>query len=253
MNVLLAKPRRFLAWFFNWLADCLFPIYCLGCRAFGSWLCPECFAKINFSFCQQCPSCSQLNYWGEYCPDCHQCLDGVLVMGSYEQPILKQMIKTFKYRFIPKLSEPLASLAIVFLGQILSDNSRLSDSWVLPKFLENFSQNLIIPVPLSKRRRAWRGFNQAELLARQIADYYSLELSLDLKKNKHTRPQVKLDKIERQRNLEHCFAWHGSVVAGRNIILIDDLVTTGSTLQECAKILKAQGANEVWALVLAKR
>ena len=69
---------------------------------------------------------------------------------------------------------------------------------------------------------------------------------------KHKKPQAKLDEAQRQENIKNCFAWVGKKLTGQPIILIDDVTTTGSTLNECAKILKQNGAGEVWGLVVAK-
>lgn len=236
-----------------WLFDLVFPIKCFGCGQEGQWLCPECFNKISFNLCQKCPACQEMNHWGEYCQDCHQYLDGILVMSSYELEIIKKMIKTYKYRFVKDLHQPLANLMIVFIGQILETNSQLARTWSLPKFLDYFDYNIVMPVPLSKKRLAWRGFNQSELIAKQIADYFSLSLDINnLQKIKHTKPQADLKKQQRIENIKNCFVFKGNRLDKQNIILIDDLTTTGSTLNECAKILKQNGAGEVWALVLAK-
>jgi len=192
-----------------------------------------------------------LNYWGEYCDDCYQYLDGVIVATGYENKLVQKLIKTFKYRFVRDLSEPLSNLLIVFLGKLLNDSNRLARSKSLPKILDYFDYNIIIPVPLHKRRLAWRGFNQAELLAEKIADYFNLEIA-ELKRIKNNKPQVKLSKKFRKENVKGCFAWNGKDLQNKNIILVDDIMTTGSTLSECARILKRNGAGEVWGLVVAK-
>ena len=117
----------------------------------------------------------------------------------------------------------------------------------------NFNGNLVVPVPLSRKRRRWRGFNQAELLARAVAQNYGLTLdSNNLIRIKHKKPQAKLNEIHRLANVKECFAWRGGDLNKKNIILVDDVVTTGATLNECAKVLKAAGAGQVWGLVVAK-
>jgi len=123
----------------------------------------------------------------------------------------------------------------------------------VPLTILNFNDNLVVPVPLSGKRLCWRGFNQAELLARKIAENYGLGLDANnLIRIKHKKPQAKLDEVHRQENIKGCFVWRGNNLNKKNIILIDDVVTTGATLNECAKILKASGAGEVWGLVVAK-
>jgi len=109
-----------------------------------------------------------------------------------------------------------------------------------------------MPVPLSKKRLKWRGFNQAEIIANILADNFKLEIDAkNLKRIKNTKPQAKLNERERRNNLADCFSWLGDKLNGRNIILVDDVATTGSTLNECAKVLKQAGASEVWGLVVA--
>ena len=110
-----------------------------------------------------------------------------------------------------------------------------------------------MPVPLSKKRLRWRGFNQAELLAEKVAENYGLAMdAANLIRVKHKKPQAKLDEVHRLENIKDCFAWQGSNLNKKNIILIDDVVTTGATLNECAIVLHAAGAAEVWCLVVPK-
>jgi len=107
-------------------------------------------------------------------------------------------------------------------------------------------------VPLHRRRYAWRGFNQAEILARFWSS--ALGINMDrrlLYRRRNTKMQVKLNGEERRKNLLGAFAVRGALPAKR-IILIDDVFTTGSTLQECARVLKLAGAVEVWGAALAR-
>lgn len=110
----------------------------------------------------------------------------------------------------------------------------------------------LIPIPLSKKRLRWRGFNQAELLARELAAAFAYPLNQDLKRIKHAWPQADLNGAERLNNIADSFAWTGTSLGGRTIILIDDVATTGATLNEAARILKTAGAGAIYGLVLAK-
>lgn len=111
---------------------------------------------------------------------------------------------------------------------------------------------LIIPVPLHPKRLRWRGFNQSEKIADIIASNLQIPIdSTSLKRIKFKTPQAKLKKEDRIKNISNNFNWHGNKLNQQNIILIDDVTTTGATLNECAKVLKANGAKEVWGLVLA--
>ena len=252
----------------DFILDFIFPIECLGCGRDGVWLCKKCFRKLEFKAVPYCLHCKSENEFGQFCPACRSqyALDGVWITGVYEEQIIAKLIKNLKYHFIQDIAEYLGEFLILFLRDLLS-KSRISRSDLIsgvdqhkferisrhPNALLNFSQNLIIPVPLSNKRKCWRGFNQAEIIASVIADYFKLDLSVDrLIRVKHKKPQAKLGEAGRKNNIIGCFVWQGRGLAGRNVILVDDVVTTGSTLNECAKVLKDNGAGEVWGLVVAK-
>jgi len=111
-----------------------------------------------------------------------------------------------------------------------------------------------VPIPLYKIRHRTRGFNQAELLAKEIANYYNLPLEINLlKRIIPTEPQANIkDDEKRKTNIKEVFNVGPAAVQGKNIILIDDVSTTGATLTEAGKILKNNGANKVWGLVVAR-
>lgn len=109
---------------------------------------------------------------------------------------------------------------------------------------------MVTGVPLSQRRKQWREFNQAELLAVQVAEYCNLVHRNDILQRKHRRLQAKLNSTERLGNLIGSFYVTGD--APSLVILVDDVITTGATLHEAAKALKLAGTQEVWGLVVAK-
>ena len=112
--------------------------------------------------------------------------------------------------------------------------------------------SLIIPVPLHKSRLKERGYNQSELLARQLG--YLLDLQVNsavLQRTRKTEAQVTLSRAERQDNVADAFECN-NLLPGQQVLLIDDVCTTGSTLDACAKALKASGATSVWGLTLAR-
>jgi ComF family protein len=112
--------------------------------------------------------------------------------------------------------------------------------------------NLIIPVPLHKSRLKERGYNQSELLARQLG--YLLDLQVNsaiLRRIRKTEAQVSLSRLERPANVADAFECNHHL-SGQHVLLIDDVCTTGSTLDACAKALKARGADLVWGLTLAR-
>lgn len=239
------------AWLF--FLDLIFPIECLGCGLESFWLCEECFKQIKLKSRQYCLYCKKENEWGEFCLSCgvNYSLDGVLIAALYDELLVSRAIKSLKYHFVAGLADDLSKLITLFIDKMLQP-SRVS-KFGLPAAILSFNDNLIVPVPLSKKRLRWRGFNQAELLARQVAERYNLELdSRSLIRTKHKKPQAKLSEIRRLENVKECFSWQGGDLNKRNVILLDDVVTTGATLNECAKVLKAAGAGEVWGLVVAK-
>jgi ComF family protein len=114
---------------------------------------------------------------------------------------------------------------------------------------------LLIPLPLSRRRKNERGFNQAEEIARHLAKLLSLDMGTDiLARVRHTKPQTETGNVaERRQNVLGCFSvTKPEAVAGRNIILLDDVTTSGATLGEAARALKTCGAGKILGLTAAK-
>jgi len=254
------------AWLF--FLDLIFPIECLGCGLEGKWICENCYKEIKLKPKQYCLHCKKENSWGEFCPPCQviYSLNGVWIAALYDELLISQAIKSLKYHFISGLAHDLSKLLILFLNKMLEkakivrpglaaglERRIFEQAKNLPATILNFNENLVVLVPLSKKRLRWRGFNQAELLAEKVAKNYDLALdNKNLIRTKHKKPQAKLNEIHRLENIKECFSWQGGDLNKKNIILIDDVVTTGATLNECAKVLKAHGAGEVWGLVVAK-
>ncbi|XLQ20713.1 MAG: ComF family protein [Candidatus Moraniibacteriota bacterium] len=223
------------------ILDGLFPIRCLGCGVFDEWICTNCHSTLPILTEQHCPICKKHETKnGQVCPKCllssNNSIAGVFIASHYSDKLLKKSIHYYKYRFVYALSEPLALL----LAQSLQNSS-------LP------SPDIIIPIPLHKRRLRWRGFNQAELLAINLDLQIPINTDI-LLRVKYTAPQVKVkNKNKRQENLANAFIISDtSKIINKNILLIDDVITTGTTLKECAMVLKKAGADKVFCLVLAR-
>ena len=177
-------------------------------------------------------------------------LAGIFIAGDYEDPLLRAVLKKFKYNFIAALGLPLARFLILFWSGIIFGRPDLAPV-TEPQPVKTTSP-LLIPIPLSKKRLRWRGFNQSEILTREVSRHFSYPLNFQLERRRQSKPQASLLENERLKNLTDAFAWTGENLDGRTVILIDDVVTTGATLNEAARILKAAGAEKVYGLVLAK-
>lgn len=259
----------------NGFLDTIFPIECLGCGknfedlpARERWVCPECLLKINLRCEQVCPVCERSSESGRTHSACQHktALDGLWASVYYEN-LVEKAVHHFKFDFIQDISFLLSSLIISsvreieeygdFHNMIMANLGKQSeDSIYRGQEAPNESETVIVPVPLHWKRLNWRGFNQSELLAKKIADEFRLDMqSSCLIRKKNTKPQSKIDKeSERLENIKGAFAC-GSAEAfrGKNVIIVDDVCTTLSTINECATEVRKSGAKEVWGLVVARR
>lgn len=242
----------------NFALDTLFPISCLACGQADIWLCQKCLEKINLLPFQVCPYCEKIEtFAGAICLRCKARLlkkdsliplDNLVIATSYKHPSISRLVHTFKYNFVPDLGHPLAQLIAKAI---------LNNHLPLPDF--------IIPIPLHPRRTRWRGFNQAEILARNLSSDLSPGLPIPVLtdaviREKFTPPQMKIKNYaERKKNMQNSFALSKSVstnglpLKNKRVLLIDDISTTGSTLSECAKVLKNAGAKKVYGAVIARQ
>jgi ComF family protein len=161
-------------------------------------------------------------------------IDGIRSVFLY-QGTVRQAILQLKYKHLKTMATPLAQL----LAEFLSSHPLKGD--------------VLIPVPLHPRRLRERGYNQASLLALELGKLISLPVVEDtLVRVRDAVPQARTGSaIERRRNVQDAFACHKGL-EGRQILLVDDVCTTGATLDACASALKAAGATSVWALTLAR-
>jgi ComF family protein len=152
------------------------------------------------------------------------------------------MITKFKYEpFVKELREALTNLIVTHF--------QLCD-----KKESDFINFILIPVPLEKKRLRWRGFNQSEEIGKELAKFLKINLlSNVLYKTRATSPQIELNAEARKANVRGVFSVENKEkIAGRKILLIDDVYTTGSTMNECARILREAGAKEVWGVAVAR-
>lgn len=237
------------------ILDTLFPIHCLSCRQGGKWLCDVCFSKIQLSPYQVCPYCErEITERGGICLKCRQYhlaqnkiipLDSLIVSSYYTNKDLAKLIHYFKYAFIEDLREPLGNL---LLKSLIENNINLPD--------------LIIPIPLHHRRLRWRGFNQSELLAKLVGQKLAPGLNIPVAteiiyRKKYTTPQMSVKNYkERKKNVSKVFAVDKNFkksIEDKTILLIDDIATTGATLEEAGRLLKQNGARNVIGAVIARQ
>ncbi len=225
----------------TFIIDIIFPIACISCGKDDIWFCPECFGKINFMKHQRCPVCNIISDNGKTCPSCKNqtYLSGISISAHYKDDLLQKIIHAFKYKYVKDLSKTLGS----FLIKTVPEN-----------FISNSKNCFLVPVPLHKKRERERGFNQALLLAQIVAHKTGIQIQSDLlKRTRHTKSQMKLEAEERKTNVSDAFEVISNLdLRGKTAILIDDVCTTGATLEECAKVLKANNIKSVWAIVLAR-
>jgi competence protein ComFC len=216
--------------FSNWfekILDFFFPKYCLGCKREGEYLCIDCQETIEVFDTHKL-------FKGKF-------LDDLYFATDYKNPLLKKAISIFKYPpFIKELSVPLSFLIIKHF-QLLEKSPDFNK--------ENF---YIVPMPLEIQRLRWRGFNQAEELAKNLANFFQIEIMENvISRKKKTLPQVILTEKERKENVKEAFQIEKEIEE-KNILLVDDIFTTGATMEEAAKTLKKAKAKKVIGIVIAK-
>lgn len=173
--------------------------------------------------------------------------EGVRTLFDYRDPLIRELLLSLKFHGNRRAAKIFAQVLYEGLIEDLSDAKLFSD----------FSKPLLLPIPLSKKRLWERGYNQTELIAQELEALdgrKTFELATDvLIKIKHIAPQTSLpDKKAREENIRGSFAVHRMPqIAGRNILLLDDIVTTGSTMREAEGALRAAGAKQVFCIAIA--
>lgn len=203
------------------LLNCLFPKKCYGCGVNKTWLCRTCFSKIK-------------KYQGQV-PRHLQNVDKLIITSEYNDPVLKEIIQAFKFNFNTELVIPLTAL--------------LYSKIDLATLNKNY---LIVPIPLHKKRRAWRGFNQSELIADELGKLTGWVVNKNLIKIKKTKEQAGLKETRRLSSQLGVFIWKGLNLNGQDVILLDDIITSGATISQAALVLKQVGAGEIVAMAVAK-
>lgn len=221
-----------------WLWRVLFPARCLGCGRRDHLLCPECRGRIPYLSAEVCHGCCSASPGGRLCRRCQSTpshLASVRAACAFEG-VPRRALHAFKYRGQTSLAP--------FLGDLLAEALTRRPA----------AAEVVVPVPLFAARLRQRGYNQAALLAHQVAAQLALPVAeAALARTRATTPQVELTARQRRTNLRGAFACLApDSVDGRKILLVDDVTTTGSTLRACADALAVAGAARVMAVVVAK-
>ena len=246
----------------TFVLDTLFPNSCIVCEKEGELLCNECKSQLTYLEHQHCIACQKLSVGGLTHPLCQTPYgaNALISMLNYRDDAVSKIIIHGKYYFLSEVYK--------ILGRMMAEKLKKSYS----NLLASNQQTILVPIPLSSWRKRWRGFNQAEILCKVIGKELSLEVSDILKRKRWTGIQKNIkNRQARITNMQNAFALksppkiggvspvggRGGVaddysVKNRNFILVDDVVTTGSTLLEGVKVLKRSGASKVFCLTVAR-
>ncbi len=206
------------------LLDILFPKVCLNCGKYGeNYLCSSCFDKMDLRF--------------KIFPISKKSYNFLIYLGKYKEEIRKRLLE---FKFYNK-----AYINEYFLEFLIKDKN-------ICDFLNKF--DIIIPVPMHKDKKLRRGYNQTEIFAKNLSKKLNVGYEDDvLIKFKENKTQSLLLPNERTKNVKDVFRIKNSFkLKNKNIILVDDIFTTGATVNVCSSLLKKSGASEIIILVIAK-
>ena len=214
----------------NFLVSLVFPEICLGCGADDTLFCKNCLDSISI----------------RDRTDAHENLaisehiDNIWISTDYGSEIIHKLVAAAKFHGSKQACRILGEIVYNFWTKL-----NISDFY-------SGEEIYLVPLPLHIRRRLERGYNQSELIAKAIADRFGLDVMNILKRNRYTSRQLKLDAKGRHENVKNCFVTKGIINKNKRYIIIDDVVTTGSTLNDAARALRQNGAKYVDILVVAK-
>lgn len=219
------------------LLNLLFPPRCVVCRQVGTWLCPECVNRLPRLSGPVCHRCGTPITNGMFCKTCQEAplrLEGIRSVAPFRGSV-RAAIHYLKYRHARELADPLGELMARYWRQ------------------NPLPAEVIVPVPLHPSRLRRRGYNQAALLAWALGRRVGLPVDEDaLCRVRATASQMRLKGADRRCNVENAFHCPTDRIRGHRILLVDDVCTTGVTLEACADALQEGGARQVWALTLAR-
>ena len=242
----------------DFILELFFPSFCLGCQKEGLLLCDDCksileISEYNYCLCNKNPlrlpsEAKSKNPFGIAEGKCYRCQDkklsGLFFALPYKEKFLtKKLIYQFKYPpYIKNLAKPLAN---ILAEHLIMAGKNTEQIW------EN---GILVPIPMEIRKMKNRGYNQTRELAKELGHIINVPVICDnLIKIKKTAPQMELSAKEREGNLKDAFSVKNPAeFSGKKIFLVDDVYTTGSTMEECARVLRDAGAKHVWGIAIAR-
>jgi ComF family protein len=213
-----------------------FPPWCVGCGREGKYICDSCRVTLPYISPPVCTTCGRPLTVEKTCPGCidDPVIDGIRAPFIFAG-IIRKAVHELKYRNLKSIAPLLAG----YLYDFLNDNPLPTD--------------VLAPVPVHNKRLRERGYNQSSLIVRELSSLNGMPINEDcLVRKVNTPPQVRTASAkERRQNIAEAFACVDSSLAGKRVLLVDDVSTSGATLNACAGALKAAGAASVWGLALA--
>ncbi len=233
----------------DFFIELFFPSFCLGCKKEGVLLCQDCKSTLEISEYNYCLCSKPLRLpAGSRSGKCNRCQDkklsGLYFALPYKEKFLtKRLIYQFKYE--PHLKTLAKDLSGILIAHLVLTKNNTEDIW------EN---SMLIPVPMDSKKIKNRGYNQSQELAKELAKTLKIPvISNNLVKIKATLPQVDLKAKERETNVKGAFlVKNAPEIKNKKIFLLDDVYTTGSTMEECANVLRTFGAKSVWGIAIAR-
>lgn len=222
--------------------DVVFPITCIGCGTDDTWFCDACRQTIQ-PIVPSCIGCGARTLHGLTCGACQHTrrVRGVVAVGRYADPLLRTAVHALKFQGVRTIAAPLGAMLARALGPALGTTAE---------------EYTLVPIPLARRRERARGFNQSMLLAEAVHDCLSLPLFPLLARKKSAPPQTSVDAHLpelRQQNIAGMFSLAEDMhTVPEKCVLLDDVATTGATLEEAAGVLYHHGAREAWGAVICR-
>jgi ComF family protein len=225
---------------FEKILDILFPHRCPSCNIIvaSNDFCKNCLKQIKFFDFLVCSRCfKRILKLNDICHNEKFILGAVTNYNDF----IQKAIWNLKFNFVREVANPLSKLLIEYFKTIQN------------YYQINLKDFIVVPIPLSNKRLKQRGFNQSELIAKNFANYFNLPLELNLLlRLKHSQPQSEIKSFEkRELNVKNCFYINNKII-NKNIILIDDVFTSGATMKEAVKTLKEHHAKKIISLVISR-